>query len=194
MKDDNGKYVIYFFIAILVLGFTGWYYARPITIKLPKEELLHLPDAIGYAVKVTQFDAKGMPSNSFFTPKLTHYPNASSQFTFPRIILYSEKGEPWLIQADAGKSEKNTEIVTLFDHVILHQDASGKEQSKTSKTMTTSEITYYTKDDLATTSKMIFYQQPGLFIKSLGMTAHLKTEQIHLSQQVWSEYQQNATN
>lgn len=190
MNRHQGLEYVYIFMAIIALGFTGWYYASPPNIsKMSKEALSHLPDAIAYELHVTQFNAKGFPSNRFYTPKLTHFPNTSSQFTAPRIMLYPESGQPWFIQSDSGQAQQSADIITLTDHVILHQDASGTDKAKT---ITTSEITYYTKKDLATTPKMIVFEQPGLLVKSLGMTAHLKTQQIHLSQQVWSEYHQNA--
>lgn len=190
MNRYQGLEYVYVFIAIIALGFTGWYYATPPTIsKMSKEALSRLPDAIAYEVHATQFNVKGFPANRFYTPQLTHFPNTSSQFMEPRIMLYPESGEPWFIQSDSGQSQQNAHIITLSDHVILHQNASENDKAKT---ITTSEITYYTKKDLVTTSKMIFFEQPGLLIKSLGMTAHLKTQQIHLSKQVWSEYHQNA--
>lgn len=189
MNRHQGLEYVYLFIAIIALGFTGWYYATPPNInKISKEALSRLPDAIAYEVHATLFNLKGLPANRFYTPKLTHFPNTSSQFVRPRIVLYPDNGQPWFIQSDSGQSQQNADIITLTDHVILHQEASGNDKAKT---ITTSEITYYTKKDLATTPKMIFFEQPGLLIKSLGMTAHLKTQQIHLSKQVWSEYIQN---
>lgn len=191
MKQYQGQYAIYLFLLMVALGFTGWYYAQPSfeIKKLPQETLAHIPDSIVTDVDVTQFNKLGQLSTHFYTPKLTHYPaNNWSQFTTPRIVLYPEKGEPWFIQADEGQAENGYQIIRLMNNVTMHQDASKTDKSDKSKTIATTQLTYLTEQNLAVTSQMVYFEQPGLKVKSLGMTANLKEQKIKLLQQVWSEY------
>lgn len=191
MTRYDGQQYIYLFVLMIMLGFTGWYYAESPydNDKLSSETLSHLPDFIIQEVSITQFNALGLPSHHFQTPLLTHFPyNNASQFISPRITLCPDKGEPWLIQADNGKSEKGTAIVTLFNHVKLHQNASTTNKNEQEKNITTTELTYYSKKDLAKTPAMIYFEEPGLRIQSLGMKANLKKQEITLLQQVRSEY------
>lgn len=193
MKNDQGQQYVYLFVAILALGFTGWFYSQPalVTNPIPKETLDHMADMIITSLNVTQFNEKGMPANHFYTPQLTHYPyNNSSEFTNPHIILYPDDAAPWVIQSDKGTAEQGAEKVVLSDNVIMHQDAYGNEKVKN---ITTSQITYFTEKDWAETDKNILFVQPGLRVRSKGMTANLKTQKINLLKNVTSEYIPDAT-
>lgn len=194
MKSYQGQQYIYMFIMIILLGFTGWYYAQPSLVNnpIPKDVLIHLPDIIITDLNITQFNAQGNMANHFYTPELTHFPyNNLSQFIEPRIIVYSQASseQPWLIQANQGESEQGSKIITLSEHVHMHQQGNGTEKEKT---ILTDEITYYADTDTATTQDIIYFSEPGLHVKSQGMTANLKEQRIHLLQQVTSEYQPNA--
>lgn len=189
-REDGMQYV-YFFIALILIGFTGWYYTRPSRFPqgLSHEILLRLPDHIVTELNMTEFNTEGFPARRFHVKELIHFPTHNlSQFKKPYIVLYPDKGKPWVIQSDEGEAENGTTKITLLNHVIMHQNAY---ENETEKTITTDEITYYTQNDFAETKKMIFFEQPGLRIQSLGMKAYLKKQQIELSQQVWSEYINN---
>lgn len=194
MTRYHGQQYIYLFILIIVLGFTGWYYAQPSlsTPRLSEETLAHLPDVVITNVHATQFNNEGMLSSRFYTPELIHFPyNNMSQFVAPRIIIYSDQKAdqvaPWYIQADKGQSEQGSDQITLTQHVIMHQDASLTEKAKT---ITTEEIIYNAKTDRAFTDKMIYFDQTGLQVQSQGMEAYLKQQKVHLLQQVVGKYLQ----
>lgn len=194
MTRYHGQQYIYLFILIVSLGFIGWYYAQPSLYaeRIPDKVLVYLPDVIVKNLDITQFNEQGFPTNHLYTPELMHFPHQNlSQFTKPRIILYPQHGAPWFILADKGEAELGVEKITLLNNVVLHQNALGNEKART---ITTSAITYYSQKDFVETPQMIYFEEPGLRVKSLGMTADLKKQQVNLLQHVSSEYIQNENN
>jgi|GEM_PF-6645513 len=186
----HGRHPVYIFILLIFLGFTGWYYAEPSSsLKLAPEVLSHLPDILVNELEITQFNADGNISSHIYTPELKHFPdNNRSDFKEPRIVLYRKNQEsPWFIQADRGKMQRGTHVITLMDHVILYQNADSDNRVKT---ITTSEITYYPENNQAETNKEIIFEQPGLHVRALGMKADLKEEKIELLNKTWVEYVQ----
>ncbi len=193
---QGGQQYVYLFLLLIGLGFSGWYYAQSSFIfnALSPKLIAYLPDIIVDDLSVKQFDIKGQLSHYFYTPQLIHTPNKNlSRFTHPKIILSSqeENGRPWSIQADNGIAEDGLDKITLINNVVFHQNASGNDQEKT---LRTTSITYYPKKNWAETQEMIFFEEPRLHAQSLGMTANLKTQEIHLLQQVSSIYVPNKNN
>lgn len=195
LKFYHGQQYIYLFALIIILGFAGWYYMQASFFsiqRIPDKIIARLPDIIVNNLRVTQFSTEGKPTHYFYTPQLIHFPHQNlSQFIKPHITLASQKGNPWIIHADKGESESGLDKVTLLDHVVIHQDPSASDPNEKEKTITTSEITYYPKKNFAETQKMIFFEEPGLHVQSLGMTAELEKQKIHLLQQVSSVYVQD---
>lgn len=184
---DSGRQYIFAFIALIMLGMMGWYYARPQKISISKEQISKLPDTIISGITFTQFDKKGSVSRVMFSPHMTHYEKSKiNVFEHPKITLYKEEAPPWQINARHGRSTGGSSDITLWKNVILHQAQSAENQEKT---ITTDELHYYPDKQFASTQKDITFHQGGLLVKSLGMNAYLERQQIELLQQVWGRYE-----
>jgi LPS export ABC transporter protein LptC len=154
-------------------------------IKIPTRSP-HLADSIAYGVTAKRFDKSGMLVSVFKTPRLMHYPyHDSTRFESPRITLYQKDAPPWRIQADRGSSRDGASKISFFENVILQQSQGAN--NKASK-ISTSQLAYFPKKQLATSDVFIRLEQPGLDINSTGMRAYLNENRVVLLAKARGQY------
>lgn len=171
---------------LIAAGFAGWYYAKPSMIINPSRQT-SLPDTIIKNMIATVFDEHGKPTQILATPELLHYPeDDSSVFSEPRITIFRESNEPLHIQSAHGHSNDGADKITLWENVILHQPGSIDNPEST---ITTSELTHYSQQQIAETDKPVMLAQADLIVESIGMRAYLDTEVIDLLTAVRGRYE-----
>lgn len=172
---------------ILVIVITG-YALKSQTTNLPDpKQLDHLPDAVITNMHVTSFNEAGQRVYIITTPQLEHYSQGNrSYLSNPRLTLLKAPEEPWQIRSDYARTENGTEVITLWDNVVLHQ-AGGLENVES--TITTTELTYYPKEQIASTDQPITLQQPGVTINAIGMLAYIEEEIVELLSDAQGQYE-----
>lgn len=175
---DKSQHIIYVFLVLLGAGFMGWYYAGPAKpVNLSEQELTTRPDAIIDRIQLIKYDKSGKPIQQLSAKRLVHVPEGdTSYFTSPIAIVQQEQQAPWHISAKHARADKGSEVLTLTDDVRLQQQHGQK-----LTTINTQLLRYYPEKRLAKTDQTITLQQPGVNIRSQGMTAYLDQERVLLT-------------
>ncbi|MCE3044753.1 LPS export ABC transporter periplasmic protein LptC [Legionella sp. 16cNR16C] len=178
---NAAKHAAWLFITLFALACSGWYFASSSspTIKLDKQVLSIMPDAVVSGLVVRQFSKEGLLVNLLETPRLRHIPENNTHYlTAPHIIIKQNDQPGWEIRSAKAKSINGGQQINFTDEVVIHQD---KSQHNEETTITTSELTYYPKTKFATTQALVNFVQPGSIVKSQGMNAYLADKRVQLS-------------
>ena len=163
----------------LALGITSWQ-VLAIIHKKPK----HVPtdeyhgDNFADIVHIKTFDESGYLVKQLFTEGFVHYPiNDTFIFKAPRITLHKKNTLTWIISAKEGRSNHNNSRIQFNHHVHLKQPPGA---NKVATHMDTESLTYYPKKHLAQTDNTLTLKQPGIILRSQGMTINFITQRINL--------------
>ncbi len=187
---NAAKQAAWLFIALLALAVSGWYFASATAvIKLDNQTLSTSPDTIIKHLTVQQFNANGTLRHSLKTPLLRHIPfDNTHQLTTPYIIIFQPNQPAWEINAKTATALHGGEQITFNNHVVVHQKQDANRQASTFKT---EELTYFPKQQLATTPKEITFEQAGNVVHSTGMKAYLAQNHIQLLNNASGTYAPN---
>jgi len=182
---DNGRQIVYTFLAFVALGFSGWLYLH---FQNPDYNGTkdNTPDSIVYNIHISHFDETGKLAIKINSPQLIHYKrDDQSYFTKPRITIFNTKKAPWFISSEKGEAINGDSRVTLINNVNLHQPASSNNQATT---ILTNRLNFVPKQEVANTAEKIQLFQPGVMIKSVGMHADLKKSKVKLLSKVQARF------
>ncbi len=176
---NAAKQAVWLLIALITLAISGWYFASsPKQFKLDHQTLTTTPDTIISQLTVQQFDARGELSHYLRTPLLTHTPlNDVHQLSSPHILIARPNQPAWEIDAKDATALHNGEQITFHHDVIIHQQEAADRQATT---LTTEELTYLPKQQLAITHKEITMVQAKNTVQSTGMKAWLAENRVQL--------------
>jgi lipopolysaccharide export system protein LptC len=139
------------------------------------------PDGFMTEANYTHFDENGDIQNQIYSPKVTHYSeNDTSFLTKPSLVMHTLDHQTWIITAENGSSTHGTKEILLKDNVKVERI---KVLQNTTSTLTTDLLRAYPDTNLAETDQPVTIIQPGSIVKSIGMTANLKTGDINLLSQ-----------
>ncbi len=156
-----------------------------ISYTLDAHELATSIDTIITELTVYQFDTTGKLVHHLYTPELQHIPaNDTHELKSPQIKLMQTNQSDWQINANHAQSIHGGSEITFLGNVIVHQDDKGN-------TLNTEELTYYTKEKLATSKTNVLFQQPGSIVQSKGMRAYLDKKYIQLLSQSHATFEPN---
>lgn len=175
------KRALFFFIGLLTLGFSGWFFASNTpTYKLDENTLLNTPDMIIEQMTLREYDQNGTLANFASSPKILHIQAQNQhQIMSPHIIVHQNNDTPWDIQAKHAISLENGNEITFYEHVRINQRSNAAHGESH---LETSEITYYPKKKLAITSKKVKFHQPPTTVEAIGLRADLLENRIQLLQ------------
>lgn len=184
------KQAVWLLIALLALAGSGWYFASSkLVIKLDDQTLSTTPDTIISELTVQQFDAKGQLSQYLQTPLMRHIPlDNTHQLETPHIIITQLNQPSWEIHAKNATALHGGQQITFNHHVIIHQN---KDANREETTLATEELTYFPKDQLATTPKAISIVQAKNTVRSVGMKAYLAENRVQLLSEARGTYVPN---
>lgn len=167
------------FITLIMMACSGWYFASSSSIAtLDDQTLSTTPDTIVSQLTVQQFDANGELSHYLHTPNMRHIPlNNTNQLATPHIIIHQKNQPAWEIDANEATALHGGLQITFNTNVIIHQQ---KDQHTQESTLKTEELTYYPKEQLATTLKDVTFVQAGNKVQSTGMNAYLAESRVQL--------------
>ena len=176
---NTAKQMTWLLFALVSLAFSGWYFAssKHVT-RLDAYTLSTTADTIIHALTVHQFDINGHLVHSLKTPLLRHIAlNNTHWLKTPHIIVQQDNQPAWDIHAEQATALYGGQQITFNKNVVIHQN---KDEHTEESTFTTQEITYFTKDKLATTPLDITYERAGNIVQSKGMKAYLADKRVVL--------------
>jgi len=187
---NAAKQATWLFITILALAGSGWYFASSTpVIKLDDQTLSTTPDTIIRELTVQQFDAKGQLSHYLQTPLMHHVPmDDTHQLDTPHIIIAQPNQPSWEINAREAIALKGGHHITFKKNVTIHQK---KDEHREETTLTTEELTYFPKTQLAITEKNITMMQAKNTVRSTGMKAWLADNRVQLLSNARGTYAPN---
>lgn len=153
--------------------------------KRQNEDISSHPIAFAENVAITRIDKNGKLQSQLYSPKMTQYPDNTTQFVDPHFIAYGRAEQPWKVTAKHGKAYDGVAKITLWDNVTIQQNAGP---SNHPITITTSAITVYPKQQLAETDQPVTFMQPGITIYSVGIRAYLEEGRVELLSKARGQY------
>jgi lipopolysaccharide export system protein LptC len=188
----NSRIIILSFMLLIGIGFLGWYMVKPEAKKQRDSVALSKsPDAIIKGLTVVKYNRDGNRASRLFTQVMTHIPHQNTSIMQqPKITSFNPKQPPWVITAKKGIAVHGSEKIQFSENVIIHQAAIDKIKSST---LYTDELFFYPDKQLATTTKAVTFEQPGLTVKSIGMNAYLNQKRIRLLSKAWGRYEPTIT-
>ena len=187
---NAAKQAVWLFLAILALAGSGWYFASssPV-VKLDDQTLSTTPDTIIKQLTIQQFDAKGQLSHYLQTPLMRHVPLENThQLDTPNIIISQPNQPSWEINARQAIALNGGQQITFKNDVTIHQK---KDAHREETTLSTEELTYFPKSQLATTEKNILILQAKNSVRSTGMNAWLAENRVQLLSNARGTYAPN---
>ena len=187
---NAARQAAWLFIALLALAGSGWYFASSkLVIKLDDQTLSTTPDTIISQLTVQQFDVKGQLSQYLQTPLMSHTPlDNTHQLETPHIIIAQLNQPSWEIHALEATALHGGKQITFKNNVMIRQK---KDEHREETTLTTEELTYFPKTQLATTQKEITLVQAQNTVQSTGMKAYLAENRVQLLNNARGTYAPN---
>lgn len=178
---------VWLFFTLIILACSGWYFTNLNTVaKLDNETLSTTIDTTVSQLTVRQFNTEGLLINLLTTPMMHHIPKGDVHLLeTPHIIIAQENQPYWDIRSQKATSFEGGQRITFIKDVVVHQNPGDKTQESTLKT---EEVTYYPKENKATTELFVTFEQPGNFIQSTGMNAYLDEKRVELLHQARGRY------
>lgn len=178
------KTTLFSFVLLLFAILSCYFFYRDIFSK-PKIAKINQskPDIIIKDITSNNFNAKGNIETHVSAPVMTYDSyNKQSLFLQPTIIVYQAQNAPWIITANKGSVNQNTNQYKLIGNVLLSQ---GPSQKSKNITITTSKLTIYPKKHIAETHQAITFTQLNqdnskIIVKSVGALVNQKTSDIKL--------------
>ena len=183
---NAAKQVTWFFLTLIILVGSGWYYSKSARIHLDRDALANSIESTVSHLKVRQFNTEGTLTNLLTTPKMQHIQSGDIYLLHsPHILVSQEEQPPWNIHSESARSFDGGKRITFTGNVVVHQKRGDTSQESTLKT---EEVTYFPKEKKASTDLLVTYQQPGNIIQSTGMNAYLDEKRVELLHQARGSY------
>jgi lipopolysaccharide export system protein LptC len=136
-------------------------------------------NAIITNLTVSRFDETGNLVNYLQTPQMHYIPQEKTYFLKnPQIIVKQLEQPIWKISAEQAKAIDKGEKIIFIHQVVIYQAKGNNSQESTMKT---EKLFYYPKKKFAMTNLSVFFEQPGIKIRSQGMKAYLADKHVQLS-------------
>ena len=144
------------------------------------------PDYYGENLNHRQFSAAGVLIQELSAEKSKHYPLAAvTHFTVPHIVVTSDGGDRWQIDAQKGKTEDSKNLVTLSKQVKIRPINPKPEEDLLVETEV---LHYHTDSQIAETREPVKITSPSALINSTGMSLNIPTQIMELNHQVNTRY------
>lgn len=178
-----------FFAATVSLGaryFIFEYVEENPTVFSPALEGDEEPDYYGENLNHRQFSAEGVLIQELSAKQSKHYPVAAvTHFSQPHIVVTSDSGDRWQIDAQQGKTEDAKHLVTLSQQVEIQPINPQPEENLLVETEI---LHYHTDSQIAETQEPVKITSPNAWINSQGMSLNIPTQTMELTHQVNTRY------
>lgn len=178
-----------FFAATVSLGagyFLFEYVEENPPIAVPTLDDKEEADYYGYQLKHRQFSKEGVLSQELSATDSKHFPlSDSTLFSEPQIVVTSENGEQWQIDAIEGQQDDKQQRVTLSKEVEIRPiDPRPNEDIL----IETDLLHYNTNTQIAETSELVTITSTNAAINAQGMLLSIPEQTMNLIHQVNTRY------
>lgn len=136
---------------------------------------------------LTQAGERGHTRYRLQGRRMVHYPGgAESRVRAPRLRLFDDGSESWLITAERGRIDERRRVVDLAGDVEMHRRRRG---SQSALTIRTAAATVHPDDERMTSSRRVTLQRPGATIRGTGLEASLNGRRVELRSKVTGTYE-----
>lgn len=176
---NTAKQALFLCCALAGLTYFAWYFASTGSqALLDTKSLESTPDVIIHQLTVHQYDKNGHLHHRLEASLMHHIPLNNTTWLKTPLIRFAQINQPSMtIEAEQATALHGNEQITFKDNVIIHQE---KQASMSPSTLTTTELTYYTKTQLAISHVPIYWERIGSTVHAAGMSANLATNRIQL--------------
>lgn len=143
-------------------------------------------DYYGEQLNHRQFSAEGILVQQLSAKQSEHFPlSAVTHFIEPHIIVTSDSGERWQIDAKLGKTQDEKHLVTLSKQVEIQPVNSLPNEDLLVETEV---LHYHTDSQIAETQELVKITSTNAWINSRGMTLSIPAQTMELNHQVKTRY------
>lgn len=177
-------------MTLLAITTSAWYYTyqKPPLFEGKKVSNLGV-DTIITNLDVVKFNDKGELINKLSTPMMQHFPKEDQNLLeTPHITIIQDGNPPWEISSKKALSVNSLEKIIFTQNVVVHQNAANKTPEST---LNTEELTYYPKENKATSTLFVSFKQSGTQIDATGMNAYLDKQRVELLHEARATYVPN---
>jgi lipopolysaccharide export system protein LptC len=185
MMNKSSYYSTFFLL--LGVALSTWLYLNTHTItQSTATNAPNNPDQFVEDATVNRTDILGNRQDQITTTHLVHYlQNDAAAFTQPELLIFNPMQPPWKITALIGHAEHDFDTIVISQNVRIEQAASAV---RPHSLITTTQLTIYPKQKLATTDQAVTGVQPGLKITAVGLRADMLHNTLDLLSQVRIDY------
>lgn len=181
--------VVYYLFLLCLASLTGGFVWNVVMQSSHKTAVNNNYDAFATQITATQFSDTGQKKYELLSPRLNHYnEHNQTRVNQPQLYIYNKDQEAWLITADYALVIQGDDIIEFIDNV----DISGARTKNRKNThLTTEEISYFPKKNIAHTDLPVTIVQPGFAVHAIGAEANFNTGEINLLSEIIGSYDPN---
>lgn len=155
---------------------------------LRKPKNINLPEYLVYQVKTTIFGNNGQIEKKISAKKVAHFTETDIDIVqLPEVYLMKNPNEIWQICSRLAYTAKAKEQFYLKDNVQIKQYEKLNKNPLTY--LTTTELYYFPKMEIAYTDKVVDIEQPQGHVHATGMRSFLNKNMIEFLSQVSVHYE-----
>ncbi|GAB6041745.1 LPS export ABC transporter periplasmic protein LptC [Endothiovibrio diazotrophicus] len=174
-------------LALLALAALTTWWQRSLEVEHSRRGAGDGPDSVMEGYRATLMDLHGNPRHRLWGEVLTHQPgDDSTSLQQPRLLVFRDHGEPWLIASEQGWVSSDNELVLLTGEVRIRRESSPDEGPVA---VDTRDLRVLPKEDFAETDQPTVIVTDDLNMAGVGMRAYLKDGRLQLLNQVRSRYE-----
>ena len=145
------------------------------------------PDSVMEGYRATMMSAEGAPRHRLWGEVLTHFPgDDSTELEQPRLLVFRELGEPWLLASEQGWVSGDGELVLLSGEVRIRREGS---EAAGPVAVDTRDLRVLPEEDFAETDQPAVIATDELTMAGTGMRAYLKDGRLQILEKVRSRYE-----
>jgi lipopolysaccharide export system protein LptC len=178
-------------LATALLAIVSYWWRDGVERAAPQPLVAGLIDAAMSGYRATQMGHNGLPSHRLVGDELTHYRgDSSTELVSPRLQLFRDSGEPWLISSEGGWLSGDQSLLLLQGTVRIRREA-GADRSAVA--VDTSNLRVHPNDQFAETDQLAVIVTDTLEMAGVGMRAFLADSRLQILDQVRSRHVPNSS-
>jgi len=173
---------------VLVAG-TGWLLRELETTRVTGGgEREHIPDFYMETFTTTTMNASGRPERRLHAPYMEHFPDDTSEFERPYLILYDEPDPPWHVRSERGWASADGEVILFLGDVFIWRDDENGERALEIETQ---DLRVLPETEYGETDRPVVIRTPKSETRGVGMRTYLAENRLELLSRVHTVYYQH---
>jgi LPS export ABC transporter protein LptC len=148
-----------------------------------------LPDYYGEGLRNRSYTEEGALEREFMASHSIHYPAQKlTKFDDPKIHSIDDDGDVWVLKSILGFHHETRKTLILQQDVLVTPLAELNSGAPLQNSIRTTELTFYTEEQLAKTDKPVEVISINGQINAVGMIIKLDQQKIEFLSQVKARY------